>query len=443
VTNATVSARSNSSLKQNESPSALMSRLFAATAAIGFFAGKAHADKPTLNWNFAGTLNQRGSCTGPPGAERPSCADATPGNSSTSFAANPTLNDGTIVAQPVGAYNDKDYISFSNLDDFQVTPFFNETVCYHLQYQVPGGGQSMGKFKPTIYYYFGVSLILEGGHMAFEVYYEDAAANGKTGSVDGNECTVYRFDCAAHPDYDPNCEFYDFCVTDDGHLLELNTSSTMGTADPNKKLHISTSIQVNDFTANPPASTFDVPVDKSECLDLKSQDFNSLPPATARAHSLETQVNDPERLRVLNEEASSLGWVAARSEFFDNWTIANTSVLTQADWRFGPLAYPDHYDVEGGSNATIPASFDARTEWKSCSSISAIRNQGACGSCWAFAAMESLADRYCVADSTKYADLTLSAQYAMGCDTISHGCNGGYIDQIWEFLQDNGTTTET
>jgi len=168
-----------------------------------------------------------------------------------------------------------------------------------------------------------------------------------------------------------------------------------------------------------------------------------LSPATARAHSLETQVNDAERLRVLNEEASSLGWVAARSEFFDNWTIANTSVLTQADWRFGPLAYPDHYDVEGGSNATIPASFDARTEWKSCSSISAIRNQGACGSCWAFAAMESLADRYCVADSTKYADLTLSAQYAMGCDTISHGCNGGYIDQIWEFLQDNGTTTET
>ena len=47
----------------------------------------------------------------------------------------------------------------------------------------------------------------------------------------------------------------------------------------------------------------------------------------------------------------------------------------------------------------IPESFDAREEWPDC--IHPIRNQGHCGSCWAFAGSEVLSDRFCIASYGK------------------------------------------
>jgi len=49
----------------------------------------------------------------------------------------------------------------------------------------------------------------------------------------------------------------------------------------------------------------------------------------------------------------------------------------------------------------IPATFDARTAWPKCDSIKEIRDQSACGSCWAFGAVEALSDRICIASGQK------------------------------------------
>lgn len=42
---------------------------------------------------------------------------------------------------------------------------------------------------------------------------------------------------------------------------------------------------------------------------------------------------------------------------------------------------------------TIPENFDARKQWPECPTISEIRDQGSCGSCWAFGAVEAMSDR--------------------------------------------------
>jgi cathepsin B len=89
-------------------------------------------------------------------------------------------------------------------------------------------------------------------------------------------------------------------------------------------------------------------------------------------------------------------------------------------------------------NLTIPASFDSRTQWPSC--IHPIRDQGQCGSCWAFGATEAFSDRVCIA---KGVNVVLSPQYLVSCDNSNYGCNGGYLDLAWEYLENPGVPADS
>jgi len=68
-----------------------------------------------------------------------------------------------------------------------------------------------------------------------------------------------------------------------------------------------------------------------------------------------------------------------------------------------------------------------------------IRDQGKCGSCWAFGAAGTLSSKYCGAGH----DVILSEQNLVDCDrSLNMGCNGGYIFMVWRFLETTGITTE-
>jgi cathepsin B len=85
----------------------------------------------------------------------------------------------------------------------------------------------------------------------------------------------------------------------------------------------------------------------------------------------------------------------------------------------------------------LPDSFDSRTQWGSC--IIAIRDQGQCGSCWAFGATESFSDRWCI---VKGQSVLMSPQYVVSCDKNNYGCNGGYLNMVMQFLVNTGTVAD-
>jgi cathepsin B len=74
-------------------------------------------------------------------------------------------------------------------------------------------------------------------------------------------------------------------------------------------------------------------------------------------------------------------------------------------------------------------------------SLGRVRNQGDCGACYAFAAVEVLADRECIEGGD--VNFTGSVEYMLRCDGRDSGCDGGLLDDAWRFLVDTGVPSET
>ncbi len=68
------------------------------------------------------------------------------------------------------------------------------------------------------------------------------------------------------------------------------------------------------------------------------------------------------------------------------------------------------------------------------------RNQGSCGSCWAFSTVGAIEAVYAMRNgSSQY----LSPQQLVDCDTSNGGCNGGWMDKSFSYIVNNGVTLES
>ena len=89
----------------------------------------------------------------------------------------------------------------------------------------------------------------------------------------------------------------------------------------------------------------------------------------------------------------------------------------------------------------LPDTFDARQKWPNCKSIGEIRDQGSCGSCWAFGAVEAITDRVCIKSDGKLTPHISAEDLVSCCRSCGDGCDGGYPEEAWNYWVHSGIVT--
>ena len=82
---------------------------------------------------------------------------------------------------------------------------------------------------------------------------------------------------------------------------------------------------------------------------------------------------------------------------------------------------------------------DTKIDWTHLSAVSNVKNQGHCGSCWAFSTTGSIESN----TEIKHGNyIPISEQQLVDCSTLNNGCNGGEYDPAFKYAADHGMNSE-
>jgi len=116
--------------------------------------------------------------------------------------------------------------------------------------------------------------------------------------------------------------------------------------------------------------------------------------------------------------------------------VTKFSDLTPEEFKATYLTYRPSNRTRDVKDPVIEGPIANDIDWVSKGAVTPVKDQGRCGSCWAFsatAAIESYAKL-----SGKYGLEVLSAQQINSCDKRDGGCNGGNTETAYEYVKGAG-----
>ena len=160
-------------------------------------------------------------------------------------------------------------------------------------------------------------------------------------------------------------------------------------------------------------------------------------------HCTSQQGTYQQRIANIAKEINSMNttWRAHEPSRFINMNKSDVKALMgslpETQFEVSPDV-TNYFDME---SINAPDSFDSREAWPQCQSIKEVRDQANCGSCWAFAAAESMSDRWCIGHNQQSQVRISSQDITSCCHTCGFGCNGGNSGPAWASFVRHGFVT--
>ncbi|XP_078117281.1 cathepsin F isoform X2 [Sander vitreus] len=150
------------------------------------------------------------------------------------------------------------------------------------------------------------------------------------------------------------------------------------------------------------------------------------------------------RLRIFHQNLKTAEKLQSLDQGSAEYGVTKFSDLTEEEFRsayLNPLLsqWTLHRPMKPASPARGPA--PASWDWRDHGAVSSVKNQGMCGSCWAFSVTGNIEGQWFLKNGSL---LSLSEQELVDCDGLDQACKGGLPSNAYEAIEKlGGLETET